>query len=278
MKTAIIKQKHDVFGPWSSVSWDPSCTTLISRWPNKAALFEMTLLFEADWFVLDTYCPTDYIKDLHAKNPNLPQILNRYVSDTVDPKSVLVSEYDLVICADPVFPICENSKTVFSYIAQEHWDSLYSKSVGSPLSYYDVFLDHMGVCTTNITKLPASISFPYPQCPDKIKSLFGRARQEAVWVEWRSIVTILSKTFWDQECDEYIKRLCNDTGFDIRTRAGLWNAWYGVSEIPLWGDVAEYYGALSECKYYLGIGRDSGAGQGLVDAASLGCFVCGKFE
>jgi hypothetical protein len=51
---------------------------------------------------------------------------------------------------------------------------------------------------------------------------------------------------------------------------------YHGEDPPLWGDAAEFLRELGRQKYYLCLGRGSGAGQGLADAASLGCICFGE--
>jgi hypothetical protein len=50
---------------------------------------------------------------------------------------------------------------------------------------------------------------------------------------------------------------------------------YLEADPPLWGDAAQYISELAKCKYYIG-GEQGGAGQGLVEAASLGLICFGE--
>ena len=81
MKVAFIKQKYDVFGPWSSLIWKDSYQKLASIWPGKASLFSMTIALKADWYIVKECNFSDYHYDLFEKVSYFKSIVGRYTQN-----------------------------------------------------------------------------------------------------------------------------------------------------------------------------------------------------
>ncbi len=277
MKVALLKQVLDVFGPWSSVRWvDTDPRHLFDRWPGKAVLWEMTCLLKADWYIIPQQLETDYTYDAVLKHPGRAELITKYTTNVVVPTHIPFEEYDVVITFDPILDVPECSRTVFAYYVQEHWDRLYSQSLRKQIGNYDLFLAHMMDAEQELSSLPQAISFPYVRAPDIMCSTFQVDKEEAVWVDWRTLTTLGMTELWNEAAEAAAKRLEELIGFPVQYKGDFNQSSYGISDPPLWGDAARYLEAMARWKYYVAVGRSGGAGQGLCDAASLGCICIGE--
>jgi len=281
LKTALIKQVHDVFGPWSGFLWkDMSPQKILDVWPIKAVYWELTCILEADWYIIPQILEGDYIRDV-TRHPGHIQIIEKYTTNILPLEQVPFSDYDLVITIDPILQPPKNSRTLFAYYAQEHWDRLYKESMQKPFSGYDLFLDHMMDAPSNIDHLPQAFSFPYLHNPEFLRSCFSPPRQQAAWVDHRTLMTLAMKGLADPACPEAraaATRLEKTLGMEIRCHTLKQTKSWGIHDPPRWNDTSEYFRALAECKYYVAVGEMAGAGQGLAEAAALGCLCVGQTD
>jgi hypothetical protein len=279
MKVAIVKQVLDTFGPWSSIRWeDTSPEALFRIWPSRVLHWEMTLVFEADWYIIPQQVNTDYTYDSVLKQSGSADIVRKYTQKVVAPGDIPYDSYDLVITNDPILDFPSSSYTLFAYFVVEHWDRRYRSSLRRPMRNADLFLAHMMDAPELLGSLPQAISFPYIRDPKSIRALFSATeRKEAVWADWRTL-SILSAAA-NGNSVETIKaaaqRLEEALQLPVAFRSFSMGLYHG-EDPPRWGDAAEFLRELGRQKYYLCLGRGSGAGQGLADAASLGCICFGE--
>jgi hypothetical protein len=281
LKTALIKQVHDVFGPWSGFLWkDMSPQKVLDVWPIKAVYWELTCILEADWYIIPQILEGDYIRDV-TRLPGHIQIIEKYTTNIVPLERVPFSDYDLVISFDPILQPPKTSRTVFAYYAQEHWDRLYKESMQKPFSGYDLFLDHMMDAAADVRQLPQPLGFPYIHDSKFIRPCFSRLRQDVLWADWRTLMTLAVRGIGALPCPEAAaaaRRLENTLSIKIRCHTLEQTKSWGIHDPPQWGDTADYFRELAECKYYVGVGDLAGAGQGLADAAALGCLCIGQSD
>lgn len=281
MKTALIKQVHDVFGPWTGFLWkDMSPQKILDVWPVKAVYWELTCILEADWYIIPQILEGDYIRDV-TRHPGHIQIIEKYTTNILPLEQVPFSDYDLVITIDPILQPPKNSRTLFAYYAQEHWDRLYKESMQKPFSGYDLFLDHMMDAPSDLRHLPQPLGFPYIHDPRLVRSFFSLPRQNVLWADWRTLMTLAVRAIGELPCGEAAAaahRLEKTLGIEIRCHTLNQTKSWGIHDPPRWDDTADYFRELAQCKYYIGVGDLAGAGQGLADAAALGCLCIGQAE
>jgi hypothetical protein len=278
MKVAFVKQVLDVAGPWASVRWqDTTPEGLFSIWPCKATLWEATCLLKADWYVIPQQINTEYTKDAVLKYPGRLELVMNNVKNVVDIKTIPFEQYDIVISFDPILSIPKYLKTVFAYYMAEHWERLYADSLKKPVGDYDVFLAHMLNAPQTISSLPGAISFPYLRDPDTMRAVFCEGKkEESVWIDWRTFEALGSTDAEHNVIETASKVVKQWLGIPVRYKSDYLRIPYGISNPPRWADAAAYLRELGRSKYYVSVGRDSGAGQGLCDAASLGCICIGE--
>ncbi|MHB8499881.1 MAG: hypothetical protein ACYDCG_08805 [Candidatus Acidiferrales bacterium] len=279
MKVAIVKQLLDTFGPWSSIRWDETSPEDLFRiWPSRPLHWEMTTLLEADWYIIPQQVNTDYTYDSVLKQPGNADIVRRYSQRVVAPGDIPYDSYDLVITNDPILDFPQSSRTLFAYFVVEHWDRRYGASLRRPLRNADLFLAHMMDAPDAIESLPQAISFAYVRDPKSMRALFAPAeREEAVWADWRTLALLSASTNGNgyQATKSAARRLEEVVRLPVVFRSFSMGLYHG-EDPPRWGDAAEFLRELGRQKYYLCLGRGSGAGQGLADAASLGCICFGE--
>ncbi len=282
MKTALVKQAYDVFGPWSGILWkDTTPERLFDVWPGKAVYWELTCMLQGDWYIIPQRLESDYTRDAVHRHEGRAQLIEKHVKNITPIEAIPFSEYDLVITFDPILHPPKGSPRVFAYYVQEHWDRIYGESLPKPTAHYDLFLAHMMDAPDELRSLPQAISFPYLHDPQLARSLFHPPRQEAAWVDWRVPLTLANRGLgdpWCPEADAALERLRGVLDIDVRCRTGSHSISYAVAETPTWGDAAVYYRELAECRYYIAVGNLAGAGQALADAAAVGCICIGQAD
>lgn len=282
MKTALVKQVLDVFGPWADIKWkDTSPQKLFEIWPGKAVYWELTCILRADWYIIPQAVHGEYTKVAVDKFPGRADTIIKYTRNVTPVESIPFDQYDLVISFDAILRVPPDHPTLFAYYAQEHWDSLYSASLRRPVGEYDLFLAHMIDSEFCVNSLPQAISFPYLHDLRLTRSTFSRPREERVWVDWRTLTTLALMDPgepWREEADAAARRLAKTLSVPLRYRGQPHTQTYTIADPPLWGDLATYFQEMAECKYYVGVGRITGAGQGLGDAASVGCLCVGQSD
>ncbi|HKN75905.1 MAG TPA: hypothetical protein VJW94_12075 [Candidatus Acidoferrum sp.] len=279
MKVAIVKQLLDTFGPWSSVRWEETSPEDLFRiWPSRALHWEMTTFFEADWYIIPQQINTDYTYDSVLKQPGNAAIVRKYTQRVVAPGDIPYDAYDLVITNDPILDFPRSTRTLFAYFVVEHWDRRYRASLRRPLRNADLFLAHMMDAPVSIDSLPQAISFPYVRDPKSMRALFASVeREEGVWADWRTLSLLSAGSNGNglEATKTAARRLEEALGLPVVFRSFSMGLYHG-EDPPHWGDAAEFLRELGRRKYYLCLGRGSGAGQGLADAASLGCICFGE--
>jgi hypothetical protein len=279
MKVAIVKQLLDTFGPWCSIRWEEtSPEALFQIWPSRALHWEMTTLLAADWYVIPQQVNTDYTYDSVLKQPGHANILRKYTHKVVAPADIPYDSYDLVITNDPILDFPHSARTLFAYFVVEHWDRRYRASLRRPMRNADLFLAHMMDAPVSVASLPQAVPFPYVRDPKSMRALFAPAeRDEAVWADWRTLSLLSAATNGDglEATEAAARRLEETLHLPVAFRAFSMGLYHG-EDPPHWGDAAEFLRELARQKYYLCLGRRSGGGQGLADAASLGCICFGE--
>lgn len=273
MKTAFIKQQPDIFGPWKSVPFG-DIITLTDVWPGKASYFEFTLLMRADWYVIGPITTTEYTRNIVEKCPQFSDISKNY-TQTVSIENIPFYLYDLVVSFDPLPNITRPGKTLYAYFVHEHWDSAYLRSTKCPLYGYDLFLAHADTERSNLDTLPTSIFMPYPRDPDSIRKLYKVERKDIIYIDWRTITALQKQHIWTKTTSEIYEEV--QKLFNIKSLSdwSFGSSFYGFADPPRWGDVNNYLINLLSSKYFISIGRESGAGQAVCDAASAGCICIG---
>jgi hypothetical protein len=282
LKAALVKQLYDVFGPWSGVKWaETSPMKLFEVWPGKAVYWELTCILKADWYIVPQNLESDYAKDAVHKVPGRAQLIQEHVKNVSKVGEIPFAEYDLVITFDPILEPARDLGTVFAYYVQEHWDQIYRKSLRKPAWNYDLFLDHMMEAKGELRRLPQAIAFPYLHDVAMVRAEFHPERREVAWVDWRTAMTLANRGLgdsWSPEADAALERLRDVLDIEVRCRIASHSISYAIASTPAWGDAAEYYRELAECRYYIAVGRLAGAGQGLAEAAAVGCICIGQCD
>jgi hypothetical protein len=276
MRVALVKQDIDLFGPWETISWpEGNELRLAERWPGKATYWELTCLLKADWYIIHHVFDNDYTRHAVHKHPGRRLAIQGAHRGAVHADEIRYQDYDVVISMDPVLrdPV---SSCLFAYYCQEHWDSTYAPSLERPFSPYDLFLDHMLQAPSELTGMPQAVAFPYLRSPDTVRRLFPRVGEDAAWADWRTLTTLAMTDVWTVAADKAALRLSDILGVGVRYGGNIFRSSYGFQEEPSWGDFLLYYEGLAACKYYIAVGRASGAGQGAGEAASAGCIVLGE--
>jgi hypothetical protein len=279
MKVAVVKQLLDTFGPWRSVRWkDTSPPALFDVWPGRALHWEMTTLLKADWYVIPQQRNTDYTYDSVLKQRGHAEIVRKHTQGIVEPHDISFEAYDLVITNDPILRFPRSASTLYAYFVAEHWDWRYRAALERPRKNADLFLAHMLDAPATLRTLPQAIAFPYLRDPRTMRALFAAdERDEAVWADWRTLSFLSASAHGTSEAmtQAAAERLQQALGLQVAFRSFSMGLYEG-EDPPRWGDAAQFLRALGRQKYYLALGRNSGAGQGLADAASLGCICFGE--
>jgi hypothetical protein len=238
-------------------------------------------LLQADWYVVPVSLEGEYINDAVRKHPGRAQLIEQNTKNMMAVEAIPFEDYDLVISFDAILDISPALPTAFAYYALEHWDSLYTCSLRRPVPGYDLFLAHMMDAPCELRSLPQAISFPYPHDLQVVRTLFQPPRLEASWVDWRTPMTLANQGLgdpWCAEADAALERLRGVLNIDVRCRTTSLLASYAISDVLAWGDAAHYYRELAGCRYYIAVGNLAGAGQGLADAAAVGCVCIGQAD
>lgn len=277
MRVALVKQDLDIFGPWSSVRWvDTTPAELLKIWPNKCFQWGMTCLLQADWYVVPFQRETWYIQNAVLQHNGRAETVKRHVRNVVHPNDIPYNQYDVVISFDPILNPPPQSDTLFAYFMQEHWDPLYRKSLRRPEPGYDLFLDHMMNITQEVDSLPSSLAFPYPSDHSTIRKVLDLEKQDVAWLDWRTCTFLARTQEWTEMADKAAIRLSETLALPTKYKGTLYNSSWGFQESPSFGDARVYWEEVGSCRYYISVGRRSGGGVGLVEAAALGCICFGE--
>jgi hypothetical protein len=280
LKTAIVKQVLDVFGPWSSIKWsDTTPLGLFDIWPGKALYWELTCMLQADWYIVPVSLEGDYLRDAMKKQPGRAQMVQKFTKNVTEVAAIPFENYDLVLTIDNILEVPPGLPNLFAFYAQEHWDPIYAHSLRRPLNGYDLFLAHMLDGSAELHALPQALSFPYLHDPAVIRPVFSPPRQEIAWIDWRTLITLANQpvnSSWAPQTDAAMLRAQEELDIPLRCGSASKSKSYFIADEPSWGDAADYTRSLAECRYYIGVGRLGGAGQGLAEAAAVGCLCIGQ--
>ncbi|UCG46526.1 MAG: class I SAM-dependent methyltransferase, partial [Phycisphaerales bacterium] len=108
-----------------------------------------------------------------------------------------------------------------------------------------------------------------------VRAVFGEKKQNSVWADWRTLTALAGTDLWSEQAKVAAADLEQALGMPVAFRQFCCSS-YGFTDPPAWGDAARYLRAMAKCRYYVGVGRGSGPGQGLCDAVSLGCICLGE--
>lgn len=281
MRVALVKQVLDVFGPWSGVKWkDTSPTKLFEVWPGKAVYWELTCLLQADWYIVPRKVQGEYLEDAIQRHSGRAELIRKYTKGITRVEQIPFDDYDLLISFDAILDLPRH-RSLFAYYAQEHWDSLYARSLRRPAKGYDLFFAHMMDARSTVSRLPQAVSFPYTHDTALVRSIFGQSKNETSWIDWRTLMTLAMKGLgdvWNDKAAAAAVRLQEVLDLPIMHRGSFNKETYAISEPPAWGDAFTYLQALASCKYYVGVGNLAGAGQGLAEAAALACICIGQAD
>jgi hypothetical protein len=276
MKVAFVKQVLDPSGPWSTVRFaDVGSDGIFAVWAGKAGLWQATVKMQADWYVVPQAINTQYTFDSVLKSSGQGDICKRYTRNVVQPGEIPFEEYDVVISYDPVLQVPRGMRTLFAYYMKEHWDISYFRSQYSVMRGYDLFLAHMMDAPVEVQKLSQALAFPYLWEIETTRRMFGVEKEPFAWIDFRTVVALSGGGKTREAVEGAMARLQQTLGVPIRHRP-FKSELYRPADPPLWGDARGYFQELAPSKYYIGVGRASGGGQGLVDAASLGSICFGE--
>lgn len=278
MKVALVKQILDFHGPWSGVSWHRTHPgKMLEEWPAKVTYWGMTCLLKADWFVTPQIRDTDFTHWSVLKQPGRAGIFHKHAGSPVRPEDIPFEAYDLVISFDPFLRPPKNSRTLFAYFLNEDADSLYRPSLRRPVSGYDLFLAHMMDAGDGLRGLPQAVNFPYAQDPRAAAIFSAKKDEDAVWADWRTLVLLGMEELhrWTGAAEKAAARLEELLEMPVFFNGNFSRTAFHVTDPPAWGSPARYMESLGRCRYYISVGREGGAGQGVCDAASLDCICIG---
>jgi hypothetical protein len=279
VRVAFVKQLLDSFGPWSSVRWQETTPKDIFKiWPSRATYLQTAILLKADWYIVPQQINTEYTFDAILGHAGAKEMLTEHTVGVVAMEDVPFEDYDLVMTLDPILKAPRRIPTVFAYHMNEHWDISYYRSLHKPIRGYDLFLAHMLDAPQNLDRLPQAISFPYLWDAHSVRAIFDcQNKHDRAWVDWRTLAVLGMSVAqkWSSEAEAAAQRLEKALNFPVSFR-GFRKELYSPTDAPLWGDAERYLAELAQYKYYISVGRGSGAGQGLIDAASLGAICFGE--
>lgn len=294
----MVRQLLDTHGPWRSIQWaETSAAEIVRWWPGRALFWAMTVLLEADWYVLPQQRATWYTWMSGVNQPADRAVIERYTSHLCRPEEIDWEQYDVVISLDPCLRPPRHSRALFAYYMNEHVDVLYAVSQRRVLAGYDLFLDHRLDAPGALTGLPQPLAFPYlwesAISQPLVQAHAGAfAPEEAVFVEWRTLALLAADSarqtqrltqagqpatlgLAPQEARVLATRLERYLGRPIRFRLQRDGVYNRLPDPPQWGELLDYLAPLAGCRYFVSLFA-FGAGQALVDAAAMGALVFGS--
>lgn len=283
MKVAFIREKYCSAGPWKSLNWsEATLKQILDNWYSKTSMLGLISLLNADFYIIDDPIyegVSEFYKNIRdcvtPEHSKYKEIMDKHSNNIFSSSQIPYHDYDIVITGDPILTIKNNSQTLFAYYVNEHVDTIYLQSLKSVLNGYDLFLDHMLYVSENLETLPQSISFPYLYDKETMMSVVSsEEKTEVVWVDWRTLCTLGMVKRWNENAERAALRLERTLNYPIKYKGSFGEKFLGISDPP--EKILEYLKPLANCKYYISIGRDSGTGQSICDAASLRCICFGE--
>lgn len=298
MKVALVKQLLDTHGPWRTIAWgETSAADILRVWPGRALFWAMTVLLEADWFVIQQQQETWYTHFSGVNQPGDRAILEHYSSHLRSPQAIAWEAYDVVISLDPCLRPPRRSRTLFAYYMNEHVDVLYTVSRRKVLAGYDLFLDHRLEAGSNLARLPQPIACPYlwegAITRQLVRAVASAASaEEAIFVDWRTLALLAGERSrqWrrhpreaapatlgltETEAALLSRRLARYFDLPVRFRLQRDGMYNHLPDPPQWGELLDYLQPLVQNRYYVSLFA-FGSGQALVDAAAMGAIVFGS--
>jgi hypothetical protein len=281
MRTLIVKQTGDPFGPWSPVVYGREAPgSILSKFCYKPTMWEMTCRLRADWSIVPSHGSGVFNRYV-AQFDGLARLLAAHQTGVVAADSIDFSRYDVVISTEACLPEAVTARfprTLFAYFMNEHDNGEYNEQKHAPATAYDRFLDHM--CGVTGGDAGLSIPFPYLRAREVVRCLFPRrpvaGGPPRIWIDARSLAQGAlgdATALWTPTCDEFARALAAEHGVDVRYRANIYRRYYDVPD-PSTRDAWQYYAAMGQADYFIGLAA-AGAGQALCDAASLGLACVG---
>lgn len=301
MKVAFVKQLLDAHGPWRTLAWaETSPADILCYWPGRALFWQMTILLAADWYVIPQQQDTWYTWMSGVGQPADRTVLERYTTHVRRPQEIDWDAYDVVISLDPCLHPPRHRRTLFAYYMNEHVDMLYTISRRQALNGYDLFLDHQLGAAGALAGLPQPLAFPYlwesaisrplVAAVDGAATRGVVAREEAIFIEWRTLVLLSGDRkrqgqrrvqdgrpatlgLTEAEAEVLAGRMARYLGLPVRYRLQRDGVYNHLPDPPRWGELLDYLAPLVRCRYFVSL-FSFGAGQALVDAAAMGmlCF------
>lgn len=288
----MVKQLYDTHGPWASLPWSAtSPTDLLKVWPGRALFWSMTVLLQADWYIIPQQINTWYTWMSGMAQSGEQAVIRKYTKDIIQPQAIPWDRYDLVISLDACLRPPRAARPLFAYYTGEHFDVQYKCSKQKTARGYDLFLAHMLDAPKSLYRLPQAVSCPYLWDNTVTRSMMTGATAEAVFVEWRTLALLSGdrtrQSHWAQPpgaqrtvgltedtARQIAARLEDYLGLPVHFRLFRNGLYSDLPDPPRWGDVLAYLKQLADVRYYVSLFA-FGPGQALVDAASMGALVFG---
>lgn len=295
MKIALVKQLYDMHGPWTTLRWqDTSPQDLITIWPGRALFWSMTVLLQADWYVVPQQLTTWHTLFSGANCSPDREIFSKYTRNLCQPQDIPYDNYDVVISLDPCLKPPHKSRTLFTYYLGEHGDMRYPCALQRPETGYDLFLAHRMENNAVPDHLPQAVAFPYLWETAITREVIRdhSVFEDAIMVEWRTLALLMGSRIYqgsrvqqpgqpasigisETTARQAAQRMSFYLGRPVHyhlLKAGLYNR---LPDPPLWGDMLHYLRTLASCRFYVSM-FSYGSGQALVDAATVGSIVFGS--
>lgn len=275
LKTLFLKQSLDLLGPRTSFQYEDNIESfLLENFQGKVSLYELLLYFKADFIVIPPKTTSPWLESLKAK-PDYVKTMMESTTNVINIEQIDFGKYDIVITHDPILgPWIEDLKkhfpnTLFCYILAEH-SSWQMHQMGFA---YDIYLDHTLQSGEEVVRLPQALNMLFPRVPKYLRNTFNN-KKEKIFLDYRTIGHFITNGNNNVAMTmDQVNNFYNNNQFDLPTQplseTSLKPFMFGGNE----NDGYNYYGKLSESKYFVSIANR--VGQAAFDAASIGSLVIG---
>lgn len=277
MKILFLKQKYDRFGPYKSFDYkDLDKLELLNLFKSKTNSFETFLLFEADFKIIDTLFITKAINQT-LDMPILKKCIEDNLNKVYKINEINFENYDIIWCRDPILKNIDElkklyPKKLFVMEFEEHPDKIRH---ANEIKKYDLHLDHASLNFPKLVKLPSSISFPYPRCPNEMRNIFDCKNKDYIYIDIRDIIYYVGANE-EKKCEEFLNNINKKyTNYKFISNIKGGNKIFSYQQVSLIdNDGYNYLSMLAKSKYFISIsGR---IGQSMGDALSLNCLGIGN--
>lgn len=254
-KVAIVKTNSNPFGSWRRLD-DANLSLALDYWPGKLSYWPLTEALNAHWFLIDDpIIETDFYKEIEKSWRGLNASNN--AKGVVHQSEIDFEKYDIIISTDPILRIPTKTSALFCYYVNEHTDRYYLTSADKPFLMYDLFLDHMLMLNFPskhrlLGRLPSSVPCPYVYRPLQD----NHDKDGSISIDFRA-AELLSQ-------NNIVAKL----PYPSKTKP-----LFAPSEKPTFTDALEYLASLKKSNYFVTLGRNSGSGQAICEAAEVDC-IC----